>query len=227
MQNIEIRTGVIKPIECVKEGFALIKSEYWLLFAIWLVGGLIGSMTFLIAAGAMTCGTFYCFLRKIDGKPVSFDDLWKGMQWFLPGLIVMAIIAVPMVVVFGVMYFPIILSAVMGSKLSQDELMTMIVGAIAVDLVFAVIMVCIHTLLIFSVPLIVDRNLGAFKAIGTSAKAVLKNLGGITGLFVVNFGLVLAGYLAFCVGVYLVIPVVIAANVVAYRKIFPAMSEFA
>lgn len=227
MQNIEIRTGVIKPIECVKEGFALIKSEYWLLFAIWLVGGMIGSISLLIAAGAMTCGTFYCFLKKIDGKPISFDDLFKGMQWFLPGLIVMAIIAVPMILVFGILYFPIIMSAVMGSKLSQDELMTMFLGAIAVDLVVTVIMVCIHTLLIFSFPLIVDRGLGAFSAMGTSAKAVLKNLGGVTGLFVVNFGLALAGELAFCIGIYLVIPIIIAANVVAYRKIFPAQPEFA
>ncbi len=124
------------------------------------------------------------------------------------------------------MYFPIILSAVMGTKLSPDELMTMVIGAIAVDLVVAVIMVCIHTLLIFSFPLIVDRGLGAFGAMATSAKAVLKNLGGVTGLFVVNFGLVLAGYLAFCIGIYLVIPVVIAANVVAYRKVFPVQPEF-
>ncbi len=45
MTNTQFRTGVISPIECVKEGFELIKKDYWLLFAIGLVGGLIGGAT--------------------------------------------------------------------------------------------------------------------------------------------------------------------------------------
>ena len=122
MQQPQYRTGVIKPVECVKEGFELIKSDYWLLFAIWLVGGLIGGISFFIVAGAMTCGTFYCYLRKIDGNPVKFDDLWKGMQWFLPGLVVMIFIVAPMIVLYAGLYVPLVLAAVMGTKLSQDEM---------------------------------------------------------------------------------------------------------
>ncbi len=221
MRENEFRRGVVRPIECVKEGFELIKSDYWLLFAIWLVGGLIGSVSLLIAAGAMTCGTFYCYLKKIDGEPVSFDDLWKGMQWFVPGLIVMLVIIVPMIVVYAVIYLPIVLAAVMGTRLSEQELIGLIVGALVVDFVLIVAMVCIHTLLIFSFPLIVDRNLGAFKAMMTSARAVFGNLGGVAGLFGVNFLLVVAGQLAFCIGTYFVIPIIIAGNVVAYRKVFP------
>ncbi|CAN5285309.1 hypothetical protein BH20ACI2_BH20ACI2_12590 [soil metagenome] len=109
----------------------------------------------------------------------------------------------------------------MGSHLSQDELIGLIIGALIVDVALIVMMVCVHTLLIFTFPLIVDRNLGAFKAMITSAKAVFGNLGGVAGLFGVNFGLALAGQLAFCVGIYFVIPVIIAGNVVAYRKVFP------
>ncbi len=221
MQNREFNSGVIKPIECAKEGFELIKSDYWLLFAIWLVGGVLGAISLFIAAGAMTCGTFYCYLRKVDGEPIKFDDLFKGMQWFLPGLIVMLIILVPMLTVYVVIYVPIVLAAIMGSKLSQDEMMGLLIGAFAVDLVLIVIMVCIHTLIIFSFPLIVDRNLGAVKAMTTSARAVFKNLGGVVGLFLVNFVLALVGQLALCIGIYFVIPIIIAANVVAYRKVFP------
>ncbi len=221
MRDITFRCGVIKPIECVKEGFELIKSDYWLLFVIWLVGGLISSVSLMIAAGAMTCGTFYCYLRKVDGKPVSFDDLWKGMQWFLPGLIVMLVIVVPVIIVYAVIYVPIMIAAIMGSKLSSDELLGLLIGALVFDLILVVIMVCVHTLLIFSFPLIVDRNLGAIKAMTTSARAVFGNLGSVAGLFGVNFLLALAGQLAFCIGIYFVIPIIIAGNVVAYRKIFP------
>ena len=87
-------------------------------------------------------------------------------------------------------------------------------------------MVCFHTLLMFSFPLIVDRNLSAVKAMTTSARAVLRNLGGVVGLILVNFGLVLVGELAFCVGVYFVIPILIAGNVVAYRKVFPSTASY-
>jgi len=225
MQQPQYRTGVIKPVECVKEGFELIKSDYWLLFAIWLVGGLIGGISFFIVAGAMTCGTFYCYLRKIDGHPVKFDDLWKGMQWFLPGLVVMIFIVAPMIVLYAGLYVPLVLAAVMGTKLSQDEMMGMLIGAFIVDFILLICMVCLHTLLIFSFPLIVDRNLGAVKAITTSARAVFANMGGVVGLIAVNFVLVLGGYLALCIGIYFVIPVLIAGNVVAYRKVFPRINS--
>ena len=225
MQNVEFTTGQIRPIECVKEGFELIKSDYWLLLAIGIVGGMIGGVTLFIAVGAMSCGIFNAYLKKIDGKPVVFDDLLKGFSWFWPSLIVAVVIVVPMLIVFAILYLPIVLSFVMGSKLSQDELMGLLVGAFAIDLVFIVIMVCIHTLIMFAFPLIVDRNLGGIRAMTTSARAVFKNLGGVVGLLLVNFGLALVGELALCVGIYFVIPIIIAGNMVAYRKVFPRMDS--
>jgi hypothetical protein len=221
MENRQFQTGVIKPIECAKEGWALIKDDYWILFAVSLVGGIIGGVTFFVLFGAMVCGMFYCYLRKIDTGRAAFDDLWKGFQWWLPGLVVTLFIVVPLFVVYGIIYVPVIMAVVMGSKLSQDELLMMIIGAAAVDLIFVVIMVCFHTLLMFAYPLIVDRGLGAMAAISTSARAVLKNLGGMVGLLLVNFGLALLGQLACGVGMYFVMPVLMAANVVAYRKVFP------
>ena len=226
MSQNDFQTGVIKPIECVKEGFELIKSDYWILFAATLVAGLIGAFTLYILFGAMACGMFYCYLRKIDGGSVLFDDLWKGFSWWLPGLIICLFLFVPMVIVYGIIYVPFILAAVMGPNLSSDELIGMMIGVMSVDLIFVIIMVCFHTLLMFSFPLIVDRNLSAVKAMTTSARAVLKNMGGVVGLILVNFGLVLLGELAFCIGIYFVIPVLVAGNVVAYRRVFPRAASY-
>ena len=221
---MEFRTHVIKPVECVKEAWEIIKPDYWLLFAITLVGVLIGGMTLYILLGGMVCGIYYVYLKKIDSRgPVVFDDLWKGMSWILPGLIVTAFIIVPMLVVYGFIYVPLILAAFMGERMSESELMTTLISAASVDLVLIVIMVCLHTLIIFAFPLIVDRGLGGFGAMLLSAKAVWRNLGGIAGLFAVNFVISLVGMLVFCVGIYLVIPLIIAGNLVAYRKIFPAL----
>jgi len=225
MQNLEFNIGAIKPIECAREAWAAIKSDYWLLFAITIVGQMIGGVSLFIVLGAMVCGIFHCYLKKIDGETVSFDDLWKGFGWFWPGLGVAFAIVAPMLIVYAIIYVPVLMAMIMGTKLSEDELIAMLVGAAAVDLVFIVIMVCFHTLLIFSFPLIVDRGLGGIKAMTTSARAVLKNLGGVAGLIFVNFGLVLVGYAALCVGVYFVIPVIIATNAVAYRKVFPAIKH--
>jgi len=221
----EIKTGVIKPVECFKEGWELIKNDYWILFAVSLVGGLIGGMSFYILLGAMMCGIYYCFLQAIDGKPASFDGLWKGFTYFLPGLLVTILIVVPMLVIFGVIYVPLILATIMGSKLSPDELMGLIFGALAVDVVLAVIMICFHTLLMFSFPLIVDRNLGAWAAIMTSAKAVWRNLGGVVGLIGVGIVLSLFGIITCGVGMYFIMPIMLAGYAVAYRKIFPAQSN--
>lgn len=224
-EPIEIRSGGIRAIECAKEGYELIKSDYWLLFAIWLVGGMIGGFTLFIAAGAMTCGTFYAYLRKIDGHPANFDDLWKGMQWFLPGLVVMALIIVPILLVYALIYIPVLIAASIGSRMSESELLQMLAAAFIVDLILLLVTVCLHTLMIFAIPLIVDKGFGPIKAITTSARAVFKNLGGVAGLIGVNFLLVLAGYAALCVGVYFVIPIILASTLVAYRRVFPRSDQ--
>ena len=44
MNGDQFNRGAIRPVECVKEGWELIKNDYWLLFAVALVGGLIGIM---------------------------------------------------------------------------------------------------------------------------------------------------------------------------------------
>lgn len=229
MQIHEFTTGQIRPIECVKEAWALIKDEYWLLFAISMVGALIGSFTMYVLLGAMICGIFRCYLTKIDGGKVNFDDLWTGFKYFWPSLLVTILFVVPMVVyfvaIFSTMYLPIIMKAIGGSRASDDEILATVLIALAVDVVVAIVMVMIHSLLIFSFPLIVDRGVSSWDAIKLSARAALKNIGGVGGLILVNFGLVIVGYLAFCVGLYLIIPLITAGNLVAYRKVFPRLTQ--
>jgi uncharacterized membrane protein len=229
MQPAEFRTGVIKPIECVKEAWEIIKPDYWLLMAIFIVGALVGAISLYILIGAMVCGIMYCYLRRIDGLPVTFDDLWRGFKFFWPSLPVTILVFVPAVlwavVLVSTIYLPIIMSAMMGERLANDELMATLGGALAVDLVVALIMVCFHTLLTFSFPLVVDRGLTGLKPAVVSAKAVLKNLKGIGGLIGVNFVLAVAGELACGIGIYFAIPLVMATSLVAYRKVFPIISS--
>jgi uncharacterized membrane protein len=75
--------------------------------------------------------------------------------------------------------------------------------------------------MMFSFHLVVDKNLSGWAAMKTSARGVWANLHGVAGLWAVGFGLSLAGLLVFCLGTYFVIPIMLAAHTVAYRKIFP------
>jgi len=217
---VEIRTGVIRPVECMKEGFEIIKSDYWILFAITLVGAMLGGITMYVLFGAMLCGIYYCYLQKIDGQPVVFEDLWKGFQWWLPGLVAVLIIIIPAFALSFIIYLPFIAAVIMGPKLSEPEIMTLLFGGFAVDIVLTIIMVCFHTLLMFTFPLIVDRNLGVLEAMKLSAKGVWKNLGGIAGLYGVVLILSILGLLT-CIGTYFIIPIILAGTAVAYRKIYP------
>src|SRR5690349_15532391 len=113
----EFTRGVLRPVECAREAWALIKDDYWLMFGIAIVGSLIGGISFYVLIGPMICGIFYCYLKKIDGKVVAFDDLWTGFKYFWPSLPLTLAIVVPMVgfmlLMFVTIYLPIITAAVM------------------------------------------------------------------------------------------------------------------
>lgn len=227
MDPTDFRTGVIRPIECVKEAWELIKPNYWILFAILLVGALIGAFSMYVLIGAMICGIMFCYLRQIDGYPVRFDELWKGFSFFWPSLPVTLLVVVPLVawifILIITIYLPILMAAVMGDRLGGEELAATFGGVFLVDLVVAVVMICFHTLLMFAFPLVVDRGLRGFAPVTVSARAVLKNLSGVGGILAANFVLVLCGELACGIGLYLVMPLIMATNLVAYRKVFPAI----
>jgi uncharacterized membrane protein len=225
MQTEQFNIGVIKPVECLKEAWELIKPQYWLLFAVTIIGVMIGGMTIYILLGVMMCGIYLCYLNAIDGQKVEIDTLFKSFKYFLPSLLLVIVMIVPAIFLMAIIYVPLLMAAIMGSKLSESELMTLLLGSFAVEVVVAIIMVCLHTLLMFAFPLIVDRNLSSFQAMKLSAKAVWKNLGGVTGIWVLMFLLNLAGMLVFCIGVYFTIPLLLATQLVAYRKVFPKMNN--
>lgn len=218
----EFRTGVIRPVECFKEAWEMIRDQYWMVFAVVIVGMLVASLVPLLLLGPMMCGIYLCLFEKFEGRPMSFDKLFKGFDLFLPSLLLALIIVVPVLLMIFLIYVPMVAMALSGAQMSESELLYFVGGALAVELVFAVIMVCLHTLLLFSFPLLVDKRISAWRSVTLSARAVWANMSGVAGLFAVGFAVAIVGYLMLCIGVYLVIPLIIAANVVAYRKIFPS-----
>ncbi len=230
MQNEQFNIGVIKPVECMKEGWELIKDQYWLFLGITFVGMLIGGLIpFGIGIGAMFCGIYFTMIQKLDGKPFEFGDLFKGFNYFLQGLIPMLIIIVPMVILMIVMYASIaaVLFSSMDSKgRIDDSVIWKLYGTMFVEGVFmSLLMGCLHALIMFAFPLIVDKNMSGMDAFKLSAKAVWQNLSGVVGLILAEFVLGFLGYLACAIGVYFTMPIMFAGVLVAYRKVFPKFNS--
>ena len=223
MTTHEFKTGVIRPVEIYKEAWAIMKDEFWLIFAITLVGMLIGSLVPIVLVGPMMCGIYLCLLDKIDGRKLVFDRLFKGFNYFLPGLIVALVVMVPLIVFIFAVYAPMIGIAVAGQSMSEEAVLPFVVGVLAMEVIVAFVMTLFHSLIIFAFPLIVDRGLGGFEAVKLSARAVWANRGGVAGLFAVGILVAIVGYLALCIGIYIALPVLMMTMAVAYRKVFPAV----
>lgn len=226
MNEIEFRTGVIKPVECMKEGWALIKDDYWLIFAIVLVGMLIGGLIpFGIGIGAMFCGIYFVLFKKLDGEKYEFQDLFKGFNYFVPGLVATLVIIIPMIISMIILYGSMIgvIFAIQSSGGSPNEaaifgmISMLMVEGVAISLLLG----SLHALVMFAYPLIVDFELSGTEAFKLSAKAVWQNLSGVVGIILVEFGMGVVGYMALGVGLYFVLPIMFAGVLVAYRRVFP------
>ncbi len=220
MQEAEFTTGQIKPIEIFKESWELMKDRFWLIFGIVIVGLLIGGAVPVVLIGPMMCGVFLVLFRVIDRQEIGFEHLFKGFDYFWKSLLVSVVIMAPILVLVFAIYIPIIGMAIAGQKMSEKELMPFLIGTVAVEVVVAFVMVCFHTLIVFAFPLVAERGLTSVEALKLSARAVWHNLSGMAGLFGVGMLVAMAGYLVFCIGVYLAVPIILMSQAVAYRRIF-------
>lgn len=227
-QNLtEFNRGVIQPVKCLKEAWELIKGQYWLFFGICVVGMLIGSAFAIVLMGPMMCGMFYCVFQRLRGEPVKFEGLFRGFDYFGQALIAMLIQAIPAVIIIVPTYL-IMMGAMIAIGASArgggGEDMAVAGFVIAMVVVFVVILVMSIVLgifFMFTFPLVVDRRLSGVDAVKTSVKAAKANFGGVCGLVFLHAVLSFAGLLLCYVGAFLVMPITITAQAIAYRRVFP------
>lgn len=223
---MEFTTGQIRPVEVYKEAWATMKSEF---IVVWItvIIGMIASST-IVLMGPIMVGMFMCLIDKADGKPAKLDKLFKGFSRWKAGALVAAIAMIPVLIFVTlavVSYVPTMMASLGGNVIPPDQLLSMILGILAVEFVVGIVMAIIHTFMLFAFPLIADRNLGGLAALKLSARAVWANKKGVGGVFGVGILVAIAGYLLMCVGIYLAIPVIMMATTVAYRKVFPQAAD--
>jgi hypothetical protein len=227
-QNLpEFRSRVIRPVECLKEGYALIKDQYWLFLGISVVGLLIGGAVPVVLIGPMMCGIHLCLLQHMRGGKVEFGDLFKGFDYFMPSLIASLIQLVPLLIVMVPAYIVfIVMFMTLGATQQRSggdpaAALGIMVVTFFIILVAMLVAVLIQAFFMFMYPLIVDKKLSGVDAVKTSLNAAKANLGGVIGLTLLNFVLTFVGLLCCYVGAFAVVPVCMASYAVAYRKVFP------
>jgi uncharacterized membrane protein len=221
----EFNRGVVKPMECLRGGWDLIKDQYWLFMGMAFVAILIGSAVPMgILMGPMMCGLYMALFLRQRGQPITFDLLFKGFDFFGDSLIATLIHMVPMLAIMLPSYFIMIGVAftTIGHE-KRGEPPNIFPLFAAFGLFFLVIMITglvIGAFFAFTYPLIVDRRLSGINAVKTSIKAAMGNLGGVFGLMFLNMVLGVVGVMLCYVGAFLFMPISFAAWSVAYRQVF-------
>jgi uncharacterized membrane protein len=232
-ENIQFRTGVIKPVECVKEGWALIKDQYWLFLGIVFVGIFVGGAVPLVLIGPMMVGIYMCFFQRMRGEPVDFGLLFRGFDHFAQSLIAALIQMIPMVIImvpaYIIMFALMITSMPRGGRMDPDASTSFVFTFLGFELVFVMVIVvvgiAVNIFFLFAFPLIADRGLSGLEAIKLSIKAGKANFGGILSLLLLNFAIGILGVLACYIGVFFIMPISLASYAVAYRRVFPALLQ--
>ncbi|MGH9820917.1 MAG: hypothetical protein ACRD43_12165, partial [Pyrinomonadaceae bacterium] len=181
----------------------------------------------------MLGGFTYIVLQDANDEPVDFGMLFRGFQKFLPLLVIGLVQAVP---AFAVAGLALAASATGGfgfpsasDMVTQNPATGAISFGLSVGMVMWIIGYCAFAIiwgwaLTFAIPLIIEHGVGIGDAIKLSFGATFSNVGRlfVLGLWGALVGLL--GVLALFVGIFVAIPVIQAAGVLAYRQVFPRLT---
>jgi hypothetical protein len=224
MNNTEFNVGVIKPFECMKEGWDLISDRYWMFFLITLIGFIVASVVpFCILLGPMMCGIYMPLKEKFNGNPIEFGQVFKGFEKFMPSLMATLPWAVPLQIAFIVGYIPIIIGQVMldTKRGNSESALTFLLFGFGVFALVLLVWIFVHPFLMFVYQIVLENDISGVTALRLSFKSVWGNLGGVVGLLVLNVFAYSVGILFCGIGAYFVLPLIFANTYVAYRKVFP------
>jgi hypothetical protein len=238
MENIEFRKGAIDASACIGEGWNFIKPNYGLFVGMVVVELLLvvaaslipyaGEIINTIVGGALACGIYIALLAQRRKENVPFSLMFEGFSRVVPTTLVQLISAVPLAMFalaassFIPMPPPLApdggnIAEVQAAIFNRDFLLPLLTGG---SVVF-IVSIIFNLLLFFALPLIAERDAKIGEALKLSAAAGLNNIGGLIVLFIFEGLLAIAGALACGVGIIFVLPVIYAANIAAYKRVFP------
>lgn len=221
------RAGAVRPGACLREGWQLIRDDYWLFLGITFVGTLIAGLVPLgILAGPMMCGIYLCLMYKADGRRVQFETLFRGFDVFVQSLVATLLMMIPLLVLLVPAYLILVVGMISTmpkqGAAPDPDFMYSFLGVMGLFYLFVlVVSVVVSALFLFVYPLIADRRLTGVQAVTTSLRAAWANLVGVFGLVLLHVLLSVLGLAVCCVGQIFEAPLYFASILVAYRAVFP------
>ncbi len=237
MENIEFKKGAVSAANCLGEGWNFIKPNYWLFFAMGIVNLLIviiagnipyaGSIINIIVGGALTCGIYIALLAQRRGEKVPFSLMFEGFSRVAQTTLITLVGSIPGLLLGILIYLFVDLPNLTPDPENVAEIINAFFDrAVAVPLALSLLVtffvgIVFSVLLFFALPLVADRNASIGEALKLSFNAALNNFGGLLALLIFEILLLTAGALLCGVGILFVLPVIYAANIAAYRNVFP------
>ena len=236
MNDIQFIPGAIDAGGCVSNAWEMLKKNYGMYLGIAIVAilltGCIPCLNIFIM-GPIMGGVFYVISRDMRGEQVDFGMMFKGFEKFVPLMVIGLIQSIPGVIA-QVLRFSINMGQLgLGGKNGDYQFFQatsdkdILAGGLAligvvVGLVFMVIAIVWWMVMFFAIPLAMENDIGPIDAIKLSAKAAMGNIGGLIVLMIFEILVMIVGILLICVGAFLLsFPVILIANVFAFRQVFP------
>ena len=240
MTHLNYLPSAIHPSECISLAWELVKKRPFLYIGAILVMMILTSVipyAGLLLVGPMMGGFSYIVLRDMRSEPIDFAMLFRGFRKFIPLMAIGIVQDIPGLGLQGAQliaeatgntgtYFPV------GGDIFQRDPMTgtmttgLTVGIVTFAIGFWLFSMIWNSALTFAIPLIIEHDdLGIVDAIALSFGALFRNIGGLFVLGLWSALVALLGMAAFCVGLLVAIPVISAAQVFAYREVFPVIPD--
>jgi membrane-anchored glycerophosphoryl diester phosphodiesterase (GDPDase) len=207
-----INLGISFGINILVAAFGAVVRDQ-VLFAIMQIAVTFGGFVVQIW---LNVGTNLVFLKIVRREVVVFQDVFTGGQFVLTTILAM--------IVFGVAVGGLILLAFLGGAaflpLLQDQLsvlpllMMCIIVALFVSVAFY-----ISTRLLQFYFVVIDRNAGVIESLRTSWSLTRNHVANLILVYLLQTAIILAGFLAFCVGLVFALPLSSLLLAVTYQAL--------
>ena len=220
------KAGVVRPFECLSEGWQLVKTQYWLFVFLSLIILILAScIPFAgIIWGAWIAGIYLALFARMRGESVSFNFVGKGFEYFGPAFLVAFLSNLAFIVVgIGLKIFEDWdeqVTKTYGDSVPDDVLLQQVSFLGLLALIYLISFIVSGLIFAFAYQLVVDKKMSGWEATKLSARAARENFGGVFGLLLLEVVLSVAGLMLCCVGLALVLPIMKGAWAAAYARVF-------
>jgi hypothetical protein len=184
------------------------------------VFGVFVSLGSIVVAGPMLGGVYYYLLKIIRGQRTEVGEIFSGFRlaflhlflgYFIAALLT-ALSALPGGVLMGISIFLMV----------QQKAVTALYVVLAVlGFILAIVpVIYLGVSWAFTLPLVVDKQMDFWSAMGASRKMIAKHWWLMFGFFIICALTNFVGLLACCVGVFITVPLVFTAMMCAYENMF-------